>query len=147
MAAQRLGVAGVSQGGGLSLAAASLDRRPKLCMAEVPGFCHLKRTLELTRQPPWTDLIVYLQRRPEDEESVMRTLSYVELNNLTDRIACPTLVTAGLQDELCPPSTVFTAFNRIPVEEKQIDAFTFNGHEAGLNAETQIVWARRYLMG
>lgn len=144
--ADRIGVTGVSQGGGLALAAASLDPRPKLCMAEVPGFCHFRRTLELTKSPPWTDLITYFQRRPQDVDQAMRTLSYVELNNLTDRIECPTLVSAGLQDELCPPSAVYAAFNRIPVEEKQIDPFAFNGHEAGLNREAQIVWARKYLM-
>ncbi|MCP4641977.1 MAG: acetylxylan esterase, partial [bacterium] len=135
-----VGVTGVSQGGGLALAAASLDDRFALCMPEIPGFCHIRRTLELTKSPPWTDLTTFFQRRPGDVEQAMRTLSYVELNNHTERIACPTLVSAGLQDELCPPSTVYTAFNRIPVKEKQIDAFAFNGHEGGLNRETQIAW-------
>lgn len=142
----RIGVAGVSQGGGLALAAASLDERPALCLSEIPGFCHIGRTLQLTRTPPWDDLITYFQRRPQDIERAMRTLSYVELNNLTDRITCPTLVSAGLLDELCPPSSIFAAFNRIPAAEKQIDTFPFNGHDAGLNTERQIVWAREYLM-
>lgn len=141
-----IGVSGCSQGGGLSLAAASLDHRMRLCVAEVPGFCHFARTLELTKQPPWTDLIVYFQRRPQDIEQAMRTLSYVELNNLTDRIQCPTLISAGLQDELCVPSSIFSAYNRIPVREKLIEVFPYNGHEGALNIETQIAWARRYLM-
>ena len=142
----RLGVTGCSQGGGLSLAAASLDTRLKLCMAEVPGFCHFARTLELTKAPPWTDLITYFQRRPWDIECAMRTLSYVELNNMTDRIQCPTLISAGLQDELCVPSSIFSAYNRIPIEEKLIEVFPYNGHEGNLNIETMIEWARKYLM-
>ena len=144
---KRIGTTGCSQGGGLSLAVACLDDRTKLCMAEVPGFCHFARTLEITKTPPWTDLISYMQRRPEDIDRVMRTLSYVELNNLTDRIQCPALVSAGLQDELCVPSSIFSAFNRIPVVEKLIEAFPYNGHEALLNIETMIAWARRHLMG
>jgi len=144
--AKRIGVTGASQGGGLSLACASLDPRPALCMAEVPGFGHFARTLQLTRAAPWTDLTTYFQRRPWDIDTAMNTLSYVELNNLTDRIQCPTLVSAGLLDELCPPSTVFTAYNRIPVGEKRLDAFPYNGHEAGLNIETMITWARKHLM-
>ncbi|MBI4559416.1 MAG: alpha/beta fold hydrolase [Candidatus Hydrogenedentes bacterium] len=144
--AESIGVSGVSQGGGLSLAAASLDPRPRLCMPEVPAFGHFRRTLELTKAAPWTDLIVYFQRRPWDLETAMRTLSYVELNNLADRIQCPTLVSCGLQDELCPPSTIFTAYNRIPVAEKRIDTYAFNGHEGGLNKENQIAWARQHLM-
>ena len=144
---ERIAVTGVSQGGGLALAAASLDPRPRLCMSEVPGFCHFRRTLEITKHPPWNELITYFQRRPpEDCDRAMRTLSYVELNNLTDRILCPTLVSCGLQDELCPPSTVFTAFNRIATEDKQIDTFPFHGHVGGLHRETQIIWARKHLM-
>lgn len=143
---QRMGITGCSQGGGLALAAASLDRRPRLCMAEVPGFCHFARTLELTKQPPWTDLITYFQQRPDDIETAMRTLTYVELNNMTDRIMCPTLVTVGLQDELCVPSAVFSAYNRIPAREKLIEVFPYNGHEGGLNIENMIAWARQYLL-
>lgn len=144
--ADRIGVAGCSQGGGLALAAASLDPRPELCMAEVPGFCHFARTLELTKAAPWTDLIVYFAQRPSDVDQAMRTLSYVELNNLTDRIACPTLISAGLQDELCVPSSIFSAYNRIPVREKLIEVFPYNGHEGGLNIETMVAWARRFLL-
>jgi cephalosporin-C deacetylase len=142
---ERIGVSGVSQGGGLSLAAAALDDRPKLCMPEVPAFGHFRRLLEVTQAAPWTDLTVYLQRRPEDIEPAFRTLSYVELNNLAERIQCPTLVSVGLLDLLCPPSTIFTVYNRIPAAEKRIDTFAFNGHEAGLHRDDQVAWAQRYL--
>lgn len=143
----RIGVTGCSQGGGLSLAAACLDERVRLCMAEVPGFCHFPRTLELTKAEPWTDLITYFAHRPQDIDRAMRTLSYVELNNMTERIQCPTLISAGLQDEICVPSSIFSAYNRIPVREKLLEAFPYNGHESGLNIETMIAWARRHLMG
>ena len=143
---QRIGTAGCSQGGGLSLASACLDRRTKLCIAEVPGFCHFSRTLEITRAAPWTDLITYFARRPQDIECAMRTLSYVELNNLTDRIQCPTLISVGLQDELCVPSSIFSAYNRIAVREKLLEVFPYNGHEANLNIETMIAWARKHLL-
>lgn len=143
---RRIGVAGCSQGGGLALAAASFDPRVRLCMAEVPGFCHFGRTFEITKAAPWTDLITYFAHRPQDIEQGMRTLSYVELNNLADRIQCPTLISVGLQDELCVPSSIFSAYNRIPARQKQIDVFPFNGHEGGLNVENMIAWARRFLM-
>ncbi len=142
---ERIGVTGCSQGGGLSLAAAALDRRPVLCVADIPGFCHFRRTLTLTRVPPWTDLTVYFQRRPQDVEQGMRTLSYVEINNLADRITCPTLISSGLIDELCPPSTVYAAFNRIPAQEKRIVPFAFSGHEGGLIRDEMVGWVRRHL--
>ncbi len=144
--AARIGTAGCSQGGGLSLAVCALDSRPALCMAEVPGFCHFGRTLEITRAAPWTDLTTFFQRHPEHIETAMKTLSYIELNNLTERIACPTLISVGLVDEICVPSSIFSAYNRIPVRDKHIDVFPFNGHEASLNIEHQIEWVRRVLM-
>lgn len=42
----RLCVTGWSQGGGLSLAAAALNLRPKLVIAEIPYLCHYKRAVE-----------------------------------------------------------------------------------------------------
>ena len=142
----RIGVTGCSQGGGLALAAACLSRHVRLCMAEVPAFCHFVRTLEITRQPPWTDLTSFFARRPQDIETAMRTLSYIELNNMTDHIHCPTLISVGLQDEICVPSSIFAAYNRISAREKLLEAFPYNGHEGGLNIETMIAWARKHLL-
>ena len=68
------------------------------------------------------------------------------VGNLTDRIQCPTLISAGLQDELCVPSSIFSAYNRIAVREKLLEVFPYNGHEGGLNIETMIAWARKHLL-
>jgi len=144
--AKRIAVAGMSQGGGLALAAASLDDRPRLCFSEMPAFCHFARTLEVTRQYPWDDLITYFARHPQHIDQAMRTLSYVELNNLCEQIQCPTLVSVGLQDEICVPSSIFSAFNQISAREKVIEIFPYNGHESGLNIETQFIWARKHLL-
>ncbi len=144
--ASRIGVTGCSQGGGLSLAACSLDPRPALCMAEVPGFCHIGRTLELTQEAPWTELINYFRSYPERVEPAMRSMSYIELNNLTERIQCPALVNAANVDLLCVPSSIYSAFNRIPHPDKHIEFFPYNGHEGGLMIETMIQWVRKHLL-
>ncbi len=142
----RIGTTGCSQGGGLSLAACCFDHRPRLCMAEVPGFCHIGRTLELTQEAPWTELINYFKTYPDRIDRAMRTLSYIELNNLTERIQCPTLMNAGNTDLLCVPSSIFSAYNRLTVREKHLEYFPYNGHEGGLMIELMIAWARRHLM-
>jgi len=144
--ADRIGITGCSQGGGLSLAACCLDARPKLCMAEAPAFCHYGRTLEVTQEGPWTELINYFKAYPDRIGAAMRTLSYVELNNLTERIRCPTLIDVGHADMICVPSSIFSAYNRIEVAEKQLEYFPYNAHEGGLMIETMIAWARKYLM-
>jgi cephalosporin-C deacetylase len=142
----RIGVTGCSQGGGLSLAACCLDARPRLCMAEVPGFCHLARTLELTREPPWTEVINYLRVHPDREAAVMRTFSYVELNNLCERIVCTVLVNACHADMLCVPSSIYSVYNRIPHGDKEILYYPYNGHECGLMIERMIETARARLL-
>src|SRR5262245_9399427 len=50
---ERIGVMGVSQGGGLTLAVAGLDARPKVAMPDVPFLCHFERALEVTNLNPY----------------------------------------------------------------------------------------------
>ena len=144
---EHIGVMGASQGGALCLAAAALDDRPKLCMSDVPGFCHFKRTLELTQAQPWAEVTRYFATYPDKTEQIFRTLSYVEINNLADRIQCPTLISVGLVDMLCPPSTIFAVYNRLTCL-KDIVVYEFSGHEAGgftYHAEKKLRWAKQYL--
>ena len=49
----RIGVTGGSQGGGLTLAVAGLDRRPSLAMADVPFLCHFERPLDISDAYPY----------------------------------------------------------------------------------------------
>jgi len=142
----RLGVTGISQGGGLSLAAAALDPRVKLCMAEVPGFCHFARSLEITQEPPWTELTQFIRDHPRDYEGALRTLSYVELNNFTDRITCPTLISVGHLDALCVPSSIFSAYNHLAAGDRHLEYRPYAGHEGGLMPELMVAWSRRHLL-
>ena len=143
--AERIGVAGVSQGGGLSLAVAALDRRPTLAMPEVPYLCHYRRALEVTEQNPYQEIALYCHRYPDRVDTVYNTLSYFDNLNLCDRIRCPVLVTVGLRDAICPPSTIFAVYNRLGVE-KEIRVYPFGGHEAyPSHHEHKLRWARRVL--
>lgn len=144
--ANRIGVLGGSQGGGLSLAAAALDHRPKLCMPDVPFLCHFRRAVDVSNVNPYLELAVYCNRYPEREAEVFRTLAYVDNLCLADRIQCPVLMTVGLQDLVCPPSTVFAVFNTIPGDAKEIQVYPFGGHETfPAHHERKIAWARRIL--
>jgi cephalosporin-C deacetylase len=40
------------------------------------------------------------------------------------------LFSVALMDTICPPSTVYAAFNAYP-GEKRIESYTFNDHEGG----------------
>ncbi|HLG51239.1 MAG TPA: alpha/beta fold hydrolase [Chloroflexota bacterium] len=144
---ERIGVAGVSQGGGLSLAVAALDHRPKLALPEVPYLCHFRRALDITNLHPYQELALYANRYPDRLDTMFTTLSYFDNLNLADRIQCPVLVTVGLQDMICPPSTIFAVYNRIR-SEKEIRVYPFGGHEAfPTHHEHKLRWARRFLRG
>jgi cephalosporin-C deacetylase len=145
--ALRVGITGGSQGGGLTLAVAGLDRRPALAMADVPFLCHFERPLEISDAYPYREIADFIRRYPGSDERVFRTLSYFDGMNLAADIACPTLVTVGLEDMVCPPSTVFAAYNQIPAP-KQIDVFRYYAHEVpGVHSVTKFRWANYYLRG
>jgi cephalosporin-C deacetylase len=143
--AGRIGLTGISQGGGLTLAVAALDSRPKAAMPRVPFLCHYQRALQVSDKDPYWEIAQFLDRRPGDEEAAFRTLSYCDNLNLAPRITCPTLVTVGLQDLICPPSTVFGTYNHIGCT-KEILVYPFMGHADNESQwEPLLRWAQTYV--
>lgn len=109
----RIGVSGVSQGGGLSLVAAALNPRVRLSMPSVPFLCHFARSMQLADRGPYPELTAYCHRHPDRLETVLRTLSYVDVMNLAPRITCHVLMTVGLRDDICPASTVYATYHHL----------------------------------
>jgi len=56
------------------------------------------------------------------------TLRHVDNALLASRIEAKTLMCVGLRDTVCPPSTVFAAYNAIG-SPKEIDVLPYSGHE------------------
>jgi cephalosporin-C deacetylase len=126
----RVAVTGGSQGGGLSLAVAGLDDRPAVLMADVPFLCHFARAIEISANGPYLELQRYLAKYPPHVETALRTLSYFDGMNLAPRVQARTLFSVAGWDDICPPSTVFAAYNHIPAP-KEIRVYPYNGHEGG----------------
>jgi cephalosporin-C deacetylase len=127
---ERIGVTGNSQGGGLALAAAGLSSAVRAAAIDVPFMCCWRRAVEVTNEDPYAELTRYLRIHRELEGSAFRTLSYVDGPNFAARATAPALFSVGLMDEICPPSTVFAAYNDY-AGPKDINVWPFNGHEAG----------------
>jgi cephalosporin-C deacetylase-like acetyl esterase len=66
--------------------------------------------------------------RGEVDPAVMNTLRYVDCALLARRIEAECLLSVGLMDETCPPSTVFAAYNEI-VSAKEIIVYPFGVHD------------------
>ena len=110
---QRIGVWGFSQGGGLTLATASLDHRVTAAVAGVPWLCNFPVAATITTAP-YVELHDWLEEHPADREQAMSTLSYFDQLNLADGIDCPVLVGGSIIDEVHPLSTVMPVFENIP---------------------------------
>jgi len=119
----RLCVTGMSQGGGLSLATAALDSRPKIAIAEIPYLCHYKRAVEWAEDFPNITYIEFqniIRKFPDREEEMFKTLSYFDNINLADRIKARTIVSCAMKDICCPPSTIFAVYNQITAAKQMI---------------------------
>ncbi len=128
--AGRVAVLGGSQGGGLALAVAGLRDDLAAMIADVPFLCHYRRASQITDNGPYAEIARFLKGHRFAADEVLRTLSYFDGVNFAARAGCPGWFSVGLMDNVCPPSTVFAAYHRY-TGPKQIEVFTYNGHEGG----------------
>lgn len=140
----RIAVTGQSQGGGLALAVAGLAPSVRAAAIDVPFLCHWRRAIEVTDEYPYHELVNYLSVKRGSAETVLRTLDYFDGVNFAARATAPALFSVGLMDEVCPPSTVFAAFNHY-LGPHDIRVWPYNGHDAG--ALTQQLERYRFLAG
>ncbi len=125
---QRIAVSGASQGGGLALAAAALSgERVKVCHADVPFMCDIRRAITLTPERPYAEVAAFLAQHAALVPAALHTLSYVDCAILARRITADCLLSAGLMDAVCPPSTVYAAYNEISAP-KEIVTWPFGVH-------------------
>lgn len=140
---RNLFVTGISQGGGLALAAASLDRRVAAAAPIVPFLGDFPDYFRLT---PWPACLVFegAQQQGVSREEALTVLSYFDLKNLCGRIECPVLMGFGLQDIITPPHTNFAAYNRIRTPKKWI-CYPESGHHAAYdNMDAWIAESTRF---
>jgi len=124
----RIAIAGVSQGGGLTLAVAALSRKPVLALADVPFLCDFRRSINIAAAGPYPEITGFLRSFPHLYEEALRTLSYFDCLNLAPWIACKTVISNGLWDNICPPSSIYGVYNHITAE-KQMEVYPFHGHD------------------
>jgi len=139
-------VSGASQGGGLALASAALHRENvAVCHADVPFLCDIQRAITLAPHEPYTEIPEFLAENVALMDAALNTLRYVDCALLARRITATTLVSVGLMDILCPPSTVFAAYNEIR-SDKDILVYPYSGHSVPhAHADVQLRHLRRHL--
>ena len=102
-------VFGGSQGGGLSLLTAAIDKRVDAVVATVPAFCN------------------NASRKDSHIPQVSRTMSYFDAALAAELIEVPALVGVGFIDGTCRPANVYSAFNNIKGPKRIVNFYNL-GH-------------------
>ena len=144
--AARVAVTGMSQGGALALAAAALvPELVAVCHADVPFLCDIQRAIGLAPDAPYAEVPEFLSHQVDLIPAALDTLRYVDCALLARRITARCLLSVGLMDTICPPSTVFAAYNEITAG-KDLAVHPFTGHEVPTaHVERQLRHLREFL--
>ncbi|MGW8889037.1 acetylxylan esterase [Streptomyces sp. NPDC055749] len=145
---ERIVVTGISQGGGIALAVAGLVPGLAGVMPDVPFLCDVPRGARIGGLPPYTEIATYLKLHRDRTEAVFGTLSFFDAALHATRATAPALFSIAMMDEICPPSTCFTAYN-LYAGPKDVRVYEFNGHEGGAEYQQreQLAWVRSLFAG
>lgn len=120
----RIGVYGKSQGGALSVAAAALEPKVKLCAPIYPFLSDFCRILEMDLAKDAYEGFYWLFKKCDPthahEKDYLYRMGYVDIQNLAPWIQGRVLWQSGLMDTQCPPSTQFAAYNKIKAPKDMI---------------------------
>lgn len=144
----RVVVTGISQGGGIALSVSGLVPGLAGVMPDVPFLCNVPRAARTGGLPPYTEIASYLRLHRDRTDTVFHTLSYFDAALHATRATAPALFSIAMMDEICPPSTCFTAYNRY-AGPKDVRVYEFNGHEGGAEYQRaeQLAWVRSLFAG
>ncbi len=122
---KNLAVTGGSQGGALSIVTAALDTRVKWLGAYYPALCDLTGYLK-GRAGGWPH--IFDKNNPQNNTAEkIKTASYYDVVNFAKLLKIPGFYALGFNDEVCPPTSMFAAYNSISAP-KTLDLYLETGH-------------------
>ncbi len=128
----RVAAEGGSQGGALTLACAALTPNLKLAIPHFPFLTDYKRVWEMDLDvAAYGELRTYFRDYDplhERENEIFTKLGYIDLQHLAKRIKAEVVMSTGLMDNICPPSTQFAVYNKI-TSKKSMFIYPDFGHE------------------
>ncbi|MBE81372.1 MAG: acetylxylan esterase [Gemmatimonadetes bacterium] len=144
----RIAAIGGSQGGALAIACAALSEQVKAMAPDVPWLSHFRRAVDVA-VGPYEEITDFLKKHPDQIEKAFDTLSYFDIMNLVEMVKVThAYYSVGLWDDICPPSTVYASYNRLPESvDKSIEVYPYNKHEGGhnLHQSRKLFWLREIL--
>ena len=141
-----LGVMGGSQGGALSIVTAGLDSRVKALAAYYPALSDVTGYLN-NRAGGWPHMFrpagAGSHRTPEKIE----TTKYYDVVNFARRVKAPGLYTWGFNDETCPPTSMYSAYNVITAKKDLMLALETGHNQVPEQTERMNNWIVSFVKG
>ncbi len=107
-----LGVMGGSQGGALSIITSALDSRVKFLAAFFPALSDLTGYLK-GRAGGWPHLFDKNSLAFNNKKDKIETAGYYDVVNFARLLKVPGMYSWGFNDETCPPTSMYAAYNVI----------------------------------
>jgi cephalosporin-C deacetylase len=107
-----LAVTGGSQGGALSITTAALDPRVKFLAAYYPALSDVTGYLK-GRAGGWPHLFDKNNIAFNNKKEKLETVQYYDVVNFARLIKVPGMYSWGFNDETCPPTSMYAAYNVI----------------------------------
>ena len=120
---KNLGVMGGSQGGALAVMTAALDSRVKGLAVWIPALADMTGYV-YGRAGGWSHAFRDEQNRTKEK---IETSRYYDTVNFARRLKVPGIYTFGYNDETCPPTSMFSAYNVVSAPKKLLLALE-TGH-------------------
>lgn len=118
-----LGVTGSSQGGALSMVTAALDKRVTFYAAIHPALCDHRAHLQKIAGG-WPHYFYYFTDPIKER---ITTADYYDMVNFACRITVPGWFSWGYNDDVCPPTSTYAAYNTITAP-KELHPYLETGH-------------------
>lgn len=107
-----LAVTGGSQGGALTIITAALDSRVKYLAAFYPALCDLTGYLH-GRAGGWPHYFAKNNLDFNNKKDKIETCGYYDVVNFARQVKVPGIYSWGYNDDVCPPTSTYAAYNVI----------------------------------
>ncbi len=120
-----LAVTGGSQGGALSIVTAALDSRVKWAAPTYPAMADMAGYLK-NRAGGWPHIFDKNSIHTNSEAKI-KTAAYYDVVNFAKQMKIPCFYSMGFNDETCPPTSMWAAYNVI-ASPKELKLYQETGH-------------------
>jgi cephalosporin-C deacetylase len=123
---QNLAIQGGSQGGALSIVTAALDSRVKYLSAFYPALSDMTGYLH-ERAGGWPHIFTGNNLAYYNFPKAIETIGYYDVVNFARILKTPGFYSWGFNDDTCPPTSFYSAFNQIKAP-KEVFVIPETGH-------------------